>query len=224
VHPFPDLLNQLQDIRRSRPAGIDDEIGVFLRNERTPDPHPFAPALIDEPTGMLSFRILENAAGAGLVERLCLLPPHLISIDPVPNLILKTGGELKGGVEDDPTVTMDLDVSPIGLPIHSHDMIIPIHHRHAGQHIMDPAASRLGIDIQASAHRSRNTGRKFKSAQAESGAVIKQVRQVNGGPSPHLFPSLFQGSKSMTKANDNPAEAVIVDQEIRTVSDEKEGA
>src|SRR2546426_4974919 len=76
-------------------AVIDEEIGVALANPGVTYPVAFQAQLVDHPAGRSARRILENAAGAFLVERLAGAAFLVADADALENLAERFGGKLQ---------------------------------------------------------------------------------------------------------------------------------
>src|SRR5262249_7378110 len=65
-HPPAHGVDEPEDVAAGRPAAVDEEVGVLLRDDCGSGREPLEAAGVDEPPGVVARGVLENAAGVPL--------------------------------------------------------------------------------------------------------------------------------------------------------------
>ena len=166
-YPSPRRLHEEENILRSGSSHIHDDIGVPLGDHGAPHSLPFQAHTLDEPPRIVLRRVLENRAGARIIQGLAGFP----SLQIVPNPFtygLRTircphelGLHHHGSDGKHSPSVPELELRAVHgnpFPIGREDL----HPRHYVAGALSPGS---GVHGHGSAYRARDTGEEFQTGQ-----------------------------------------------------------
>src|SRR5213592_2338333 len=211
---LPDVLDELEHVIRRRVAGAHDVVRVQRRDLSAADGEALQPAFVDQSaSGPGAPRILENRAGARLVERRSgLAPPQQPRLQFLEfggrllderqlRLDHDHGAEVRGPVLERDLFAQDLPDLPLG-----------IHHGGLREHFRELGPVRARIHVHAAAHRARNPDEALHAREACLGGPTGEERRRQTGAHDGGGTLHFETVETLPDADHDAREAGVLDE------------